>query len=160
VLSEWYKATIIAANPSKATYEVFYADGETDSNVARKCLRLFVPYKVGDSVEVRVEGDDETYLRGEIVAVLPVDGSDDDHFDVETDHGILSLVTADRLRRFKQVDHQPFKVGSRVMAPFEGDDEEEFFPATIRVMYSDGSAAVLFDDGDYVRLDLELVVPL
>ena len=123
-------------------------------NLASWCLRPFEPYTFGDRVEVSIEGSDE-YLRGEIVAVVIVDGSD--RFDIQTDYGILTMVTDERLRRFKRVD-KPLIVGSRVMARFQGGYDA--YPATIRVMYSDGTAAILYDDGDYERLDLEFVTAL
>ncbi len=155
-LSEWYQATIIGANPFDGTYDVFFVDGESALHILPKCLRPFVPFKPGDPVDVRVAGSDD-YLRGEIIAkYLDADGSD--RFDVETKDGELKMVTKDRLRRFEHIV-KPLQVGSRVMAQYRGG--KDVFPGVIKILHNDGTADILYDDGDYEsRLKLEFVEAL
>jgi hypothetical protein len=125
-----------------------YWDGEAESSVRPECLRRFKPYRVGDHVEVREEGT-KTYVGGKIIAVLSVDDDDDPQFDIEAEEGgVLRMVTADRLRRnpFSSESPPSLKVGSRVMALYGGG--EEAFPGTIKAIHSDGTVAVMYDDGE------------
>jgi hypothetical protein len=80
-----------------ATFTIIHEDGYADEDLARECIRPFIPYRVGEEIAVRVlvEEEDE-FVDGRIVAAHP-----GEQYDVDTlEYGILSGVTARDIQRF------------------------------------------------------------
>jgi hypothetical protein len=121
-----------------------YGDGEVDESLLSHCIRRWVPYEVGETVEF--QPSEEEFYRGRIILVHE---GDEEKYDIEAENGdILTEYTPVDLRRFAEVLNT-FKNGAIVMAEFQGN--EEWFPGKIVSVHGDGTYAVLYNDGDYEK---------
>jgi hypothetical protein len=160
VLEEWYRARLTYANSNNLAWDVEYDDGDEANELCHDCVRPFVPYSLNEFLDVRVSPT--TYAPGQVRAIHRLDGT----FDIRLnkDGQILSRVRTKDLRRrgrsgrmkfttarlSSSEQHQiPVTVGMRVMAGLPELDSDELFPGKITKANSDGTFAVMFDDGDF-----------
>jgi len=123
------------------TWDVFYSDGEEETNLCLECVREFVPYAKGHKVEFR--GDDYEFYAGKIVAV-----HDDETYDIKgTDGTIFRSRALPDIRRM--TEGKKLTVGSRVFAYYP--DTDEWYPGHLSGINNDHSYAVSFDDGDFLQ---------
>ncbi|GAX10719.1 hypothetical protein FisN_14Lh235 [Fistulifera solaris] len=151
---EWYKGTIIRASSDRLTWTVRFDDGDVVDNVCAQCVRPFVPYSVGEKVEVRIS--DSEFATGQVVAAM--DGT----YDVTLEDGSVVFGTScAEMRRVDEVSEEDddddddviIEPGDRVMAMFPGLPNQ-WFPGVIEGHNKDGSFAIQYDDGDYApRVD-------
>ena len=97
IFAEWYRGVLIYASADRNVYDVIYDDGEEDLGLCRRCVRPFIPYKLGESVEVRIEGDTEHFELGRVVALHP-----NELYDITLEDGFLiEDVPTSHIRRFR-----------------------------------------------------------
>jgi hypothetical protein len=139
--TEWYTGSVLHAMANNARYDVQYDDGDINYQLMAKCVRRFVPYVVGDSTEVREDGN-IIFYPGSVTKV-----HDDGLYDVLTQgKKLYERVGTRDMRRTTKTNKKPFKVGDRVMAQFEKG--EEWFPGEITKKNEDKTYAIKYDDGD------------
>lgn len=142
---EWYRGTIVEAVPNESYFDIQYDDGEVDEGMLPRCVRRFVPYKLDELVEIRIEDE---YVRGRIVEV-----EDDDQYSVKLENGdghIFKSVPTGEIRRFtleKEESDSQLRVGSLVWARYQGGSE--WFSGTVVAIHKNNHVAVQYDDGDY-----------
>jgi hypothetical protein len=143
---EWYHGTIDGAAPNEYLFDVIYEDGDVDEAIDPKCIRRWVPYKVGETVEAL--DNYNFYHRGRITQIhYDIEEDDEGEFyDIQVEQGpYMEMVEQKALRRF--TPKPPLKLGDRVTARFEGG--KEAFPARIVKVHGDGTYAASYEDGDY-----------
>lgn len=151
------------------TWDVVFDDGDEGIELCLKCVRPFVPYAIGESLEVSV--DEYGYTAGRVVAVYPLD----DTFDIELEESakVLTRVQTMHLRRRSdgarpqaaqltgKENRLLLTVNARVLAMFPGGEDEEWYPGTITQLNPDGTFGILYDDGDFApsvrRPQLDLI---
>jgi hypothetical protein len=140
---------------NEGDYDVMYEDGEVDESLLPHCIRRWVPYEIGETVEFR-SSEEEEFYRGRIILVHE---GDEEKYDIEAEDGdVLTEYTPVDLRRFIEVLNT-FKIGAIVMAEFQGN--EEWFPGKIVSVHGDGTYAVLYKDGDYEeQVHADLIKPV
>jgi hypothetical protein len=136
-MTDYYKGKIISIKEGSSV-EVVFDDGDRDTHFEPSDLKKFVPYVVGERVQVK-ESVDGVYLPAKITRIYP-EGRD-----------VLNAVFLDTRRRVKVPSSfvsrvETFEVGEFVEAPFEGS--EDYFMATVVNMNADGTIDLHYDDGD------------
>jgi hypothetical protein len=124
---------------SKYIIDILYVDGEEELDLALGCIRPFVPFHVGETVEVSIE---DTFYRGIIVEAYT-----DDVFDIETQDGRVQKFVDPYMRRF--VEAQVFQRGDLIEARFNRGDE--WFKGEITKKRRDGLYAISYLDGDFEK---------
>lgn len=147
------------------TWDVDYDDGEEGVELCQKCVRPFVPYAVGEYIEVRM--DEHSYAAGVIHAVH---GGDESLFDVKLSTELTSVDSSkgdsirtriptkdlrrrnpeSRKKRIQTSKQTQLTVRTRVMSQVPGLDDDESYPGVITKVNPDGTFSVMFDDGDFV----------
>lgn len=148
--TEWYKGKIKFASSDKYTWTVEFDDGELDNNLCPRCVRPFLPYRVGEGIEVRVSNVE--FAPGKFTSV----NTENDSYDVLLENGeLVSGASSAEIRRIDSITRNEFKRGDRVLAMFP-DVSDEWFPGVVEHANKDGSFAIQYDDGDYApRVKLE-----
>jgi hypothetical protein len=125
---------------AKNIVDVIYVDGEEDHSLTLRCIRPFVPFSVGDIVEVRIE---DMFYRGRIVETYP-----GEVFDIGTEEaGLQKLVPPRDMRRF--VEAKVYQRNDLIEARFEGGDT--WFKGNIARKLRNGLYDISYDDGDFEK---------
>mmetsp|Transcript_4135 Transcript_4135/g.8133 ORF Transcript_4135/g.8133 Transcript_4135/m.8133 type:complete len:653 (+) Transcript_4135:1539-3497(+) len=162
--NQWYRGEIVGAAANKMTWQVKYYDDEVDDSMCRWCVRRFVPYRVGQYVDFKMDPDTEDWSPARILKVHG-DGEAYDFLLLEDNNNkrtIKRFSTPDIRRRktTAQFKHDPpFRMGQELEARWYGKDEgsakEEhdgkWYLATIVNVNENGTFNVQFFDGDYGR---------
>lgn len=139
--TEWYKGTIVWASSDRYTWTVEFDDGDFASNLCPRCVRPFVPYHVGESVEVAISSNE--FAAGQVVSVNSWDGT----YDVTLEDGeVVAGASSEEIRRTDE--ETMVKEGDRVLARFPGEPHK-WFPGVVKRENEDGSFAIQYNDGDY-----------
>lgn len=126
---------------AKNTFDVTYEDGEEDEDLTLSCIRPFVPFHVGETVEVIFE---DIFYRGRIVEAYP-----GDVFDIKTQEaGLQKLVAPRYMRRFVEAKAVVFERGDLIEARFNGGDR--WFEGKIAKLRN-GSYDITYSDGDFEK---------
>ena len=151
--TEWYRAYITFASSNRLSWDVEYEDGDVGYDLCPACIRPFVPYAVGETVEIRM--DAETFAKGRITFVQRRSSIQNniEWIDVQLEESGESLrrVHPRNIRRFTADRRTPvtgLAVHARVLAMFPGEGDQ-WFPGYVSQLNPDGTVAVSFDDGDY-----------
>ena len=141
---EWYRGVITFASSEQAKWDVEFDDGDLNENLCRECVRLFEPYRLDESVEVRVSED--TFAAGKVVAV----SQDFESFDIELASGqVMKDSLVQDIRRVTNKRRKTFTRGEQVDALFPGEPRDAWFPGVIAQVNEDGTYAVQYEDGDF-----------
>lgn len=88
---------MLYASADRNLYDVAYDDGEEDFGLCRRCVRPFIPFHVGESVETRFDDEPDGFIPGTIAAVHSVD-----LYDVVLEDGeLVEDVATTNIRRFR-----------------------------------------------------------
>jgi hypothetical protein len=141
--TEWYRGTVTEVFSAKNMIDVAYEDGEEDENLSVSCIRPFVPYYVGEIVEV-LGIEDTIFYRGIIVEAYP-----GGVFDIETEEeaGLRKFVAPRYMRRFVDAEAVAFERGDVIEALFDGGDM--WFQGKIARKRRNGSYDISYFDGDF-----------
>lgn len=143
--TEWYRGTISRACADGYTWDVIYDDGDENKQLCPECIRPFVPYHVGEAIEMRVSP--EAFEKAKVVAAN-YDGSDWT-FDIQLESGGDVHRSKEPKSLARVIKRLTFRRGDRVLAHFPG--ESDMFPGHIDRVNDDGETyAVKYDDGDYI----------
>jgi hypothetical protein len=138
--NEYYKAKIVNIREG-SIIDVEYMDGEKDLNLEPHHLRKFVPYSVGEQVQVKVHSDGD-FLDARIIKVLSDDDDDDDQIIARLEESQQKVkVSQGWVRRF-----QKFVVGDVVGVL--SDEDDDMTMATVVKENTDGTVNIEFEDGD------------
>lgn len=145
--SQWYAATIAAADRAEDTYDLEFDDGDTDrlhAHYIRPRVEASVAYSVGERVEGRFGGREKWYSA--VVSRIGKQGT----VDLDYDDGDKETCVPVHLVR------NLFEAGEAVAARFGGGNN--FNPGHIAERRSDGSYDVEYDDGTReTRVDASLI---
>jgi hypothetical protein len=158
--ADYYRGTVLVILSNSATFDIEYADGDIDDGMERRCLRPFVPYHVGEMIQVRK--NPEEFIDGTIWKIYQNEDDDDEDdeedeeedededeeeflFDVklEGSNTVLGGIHPRDVRRF---DNTALKKGARIAAKYK--DGDKWFPGKIHRVNPDGSYWVRYMDGD------------
>ena len=141
--SEWYRGQITWANADAYSYDVEYEDGDQNVGLPKDCVRSYVPYHLGEDVEVRV--DSVTYAPGKIIFA----DINKEFYTIAIKNGetVHNIPTRDIRRVGKPVD---LVLGMAVHAQFPGIPDA-WYPGVVVRKNIDGTYAVQYDDGDYAE---------
>ena len=131
--NEYYKGKIVGIGEG-ATIEVQYADGEQDQNLQPWHLHKFIPYTVGETLEVETP-EDGSFWPGKVLHIY-----ENNDVVIVTSEGNVR-VPPSKLKRVKA-----FKVGDIVGASFRESDGD--FMATVVKKHIDNTVDLHFHYGE------------
>eukprot|EP00557_Chaetoceros_sp_GSL56_P003301 CAMPEP_0176499164 /NCGR_PEP_ID=MMETSP0200_2-20121128/12761_1 /TAXON_ID=947934 /ORGANISM="Chaetoceros sp., Strain GSL56" /LENGTH=1000 /DNA_ID=CAMNT_0017897525 /DNA_START=94 /DNA_END=3096 /DNA_ORIENTATION=+ len=145
IYNEYYKGKIVKIKEGSIV-DVEYTDGELDLSLEPHHLRKFVPYTVGEEVQVKASTN-EQYLDAEIIKIISSSSdSNDDQLIVRlVENQKKLMVSTGSVRRIKK-----FFVGDVVEFVPDGEDEY-MFRATVVKENVDGTVNIKFEDGETMR---------
>ena len=150
----WYRGYATYASSNRLVWELEFDDGDLQIDVPAKSIRPYLPYQLGEMIEVRL--NDFIFGAGKVVGV----DAKDDSFNVEVAESgiVLTNVQPMDIRRQAFLPPRKFAVGDRVQAMFPGGGHE-YYMGTVTAVHR-GAIGIEYDDGDYIdNLPLNMVQP-
>ena len=147
-MKEWYPAVVTGANANRYKWSVRYTDNDTDNNLCWDCVRRFIPYRIGEKVQIRLEIDEEKvrYFPGTLKSVDSIKNE----YSILLDTGtIIQNATISELRR-DYYDRTELAPDTRVKTLYPGIKGEWFVGRIIQINADKTTYRVEYDDGDYL----------
>lgn len=124
---------------------VQFDDGDVEGNAYRSCVVPSYPYRVDDTIEVKLgDPDGDEYEEGKVMAVYS-----DSSVDVKVGYHVVKRVRPALLRRALFEQQRAVSIGAKVLARYPGAGKK-WYPGTVDRVNDNGSLAIAYDDGDYL----------
>ena len=134
----WFRGEVTDVSALHGLWAVQYDDGDSDNSLCARCVRTYVPYKVGDIVHWTNEEDDLDYP----CSIIRVHSSSEFDIIVLETKKVLKNVPHGDLHRYEP-EEEEIVVGSYVLIDEDSDD----------TFGTEGVVVAVREDGGYDVLD-------